>query len=181
MSAALKSNKSKTQAKTKMRKQKQSDAHGDRDNGEQEDGEGDVTKKRTATADNVGSVDALAIEQLAEYAARMNKWRRHVILTVNDKLFGKLVNIMGLTRSPLIHLSSFLKKSRSEHELDLHGSSLHSLVCFKAIEIKQEFDSLFSGSAQYVVVNAVSILYMFMFSLKLCRKISLGDQVARLD
>ena len=105
--------------------------------------------KSASSSEPIGAVDQLAIEQLAEYSARMNKWRRHVLLTMNDRLFGKLIAVMNVARGPLIHLSSFLKKTIATSELDERGSSLHQLVCFKARDIMSEFESLLHDRAPF--------------------------------
>ena len=80
-------------------------------------------------------VDVLAIEQLAEYTARIGKWRRHLLLTVNDPLFSRVVSIIHCTRAPLMHASHFLKKDE--------GRTLYHLVCHKCDSIGKEFDDLF--------------------------------------
>lgn len=80
-------------------------------------------------------VDVLAIEQLAEYTARIGKWRRHLLLTVNDPLFSRVVSIIHCTRAPLMHTSHFLKKDE--------GRTLYHLVCHKCESIGKEFDDLF--------------------------------------
>ena len=86
-------------------------------------------------------VDVLAVEQLSEYAARIGKWRRHLLFTINDRLFLWLVRVMNLTRAPLIHLSHFLKQRVEEGEPG--AGKLRQLVCHKAESIKGEFDELF--------------------------------------
>ena len=97
--------------------------------------------------DQTGHVDILAIEQMAEHAARIGKWRRHLLLTINDKLFGRLVEAMHVTRSPLIHCSNFLKQDLSDEDLLEKGNKLHQLICYKAEELRMEFDDILSNSA----------------------------------
>ena len=100
--------------------------------------------KAAARADEsgCGKVDLLAIEEMAEHAARIGRWRRHLLLTMNDRLFGCLVEVMHVSRAPLIHLSNFLKQDISDIELNRHGNKLQQLVCFKAGAIMAEFDAL---------------------------------------
>lgn len=89
-----------------------------------------------------GKVDLLSVETMAEHAKRIGRWRRHLLLTINDKLFGALVDITHMSRCPIIHLSHFLKQNMSMEEVANKGNKLHQLVCFKAAELREEFEEL---------------------------------------
>ena len=75
-------------------------------------------------------------------SAKINKWQRHCLFTLFDKLFGKTVEIMSFARSPLRHLSASIIKVNSKQEVERVGTSLHQLVCHKAKEIAQEFEHI---------------------------------------
>ena len=92
-----------------------------------------------AQAAGAEKVDTLAIEQLAEYTRRIGKWRRQLLLTVNDALFSRLVRVVNTARKPLQHTSHYLKQDG--------GCKLLDLVCWKAESIRAEFDKLLSGSS----------------------------------
>lgn len=89
-----------------------------------------------------GKVDTLAVEQMAEHAARIGRWRRHLLLTINDRLFGHLIEISHKARNPLIHFSSWLKQDIATEELNKIGGKLHQLICFKGAMFTQEFEDL---------------------------------------
>lgn len=92
----------------------------------------------TTSGGGAVKVDVLAVEQVAEYAARIGKWRRHCVLTFNDSLFGRVVKAANLSRAALIHTSNFLKQSTTPRKL-------FELVCHKAHSIMKEFDDLLVG------------------------------------
>lgn len=125
-------------------------------------------KKRTdsagfgSTTTPVGGVDLLALEELAEYSARVNRWQRHVLLTVNDRLFGCLIAVMHRSRSPIMHLSNFLKKTSTSKQTNREaGGSLFQLVSFKAAEVQSEFDSMLRNlpTPSYVFCWLILIWY----------------------
>ena len=89
-----------------------------------------------------GKVDTLAVEQMAEHAARIGRWRRHLLLTINDRLFGLLIEISHKARNPLIHFSSWLKQDITTEELNKIGGKLHQLICFKGAMFTREFEDL---------------------------------------
>ena len=108
------------------------------------------SKSGTSATATLGGVDLLAMEELNEYTARVNRWQRHLLLTVNDRLFAGLVAIMNKSRQPIIHLSSFVKKTStltlSANSSNAAGGSLFQLVTFKALEVETEFDELLCHS-----------------------------------
>jgi len=64
--------------------------------------------RQVTNNDGLGSVNTLAVEEMAEMSAKIGKWHRHCLFTVNDRLFGVLVSAMSFARSPLRHLSASL-------------------------------------------------------------------------
>lgn len=104
-------------------------------------------------------VDVLALEHLQEYTARIGRWRRQLLQTINDPLFIRLVKAVNMSRSPIIHLSAFLKKREQTEE---SRGKLCELVCHKAASIQREFDNLLRHS------DRLSSPFLLLQSLLVC-------------
>eukprot|EP00435_Cladocopium_sp_Y103_P049890 s1306_g15.t1 len=81
-------------------------------------------------------------DQTKEYSIRMGKWRAKTIVCVSDMMWGLCIDIMNRTRSPLIHISNFLKKPVDDEELVELGGPLAQLVFGKAADMQMEFTTM---------------------------------------
>lgn len=104
-------------------------------------------KAKEGTAQSIGAVDTLAVEQLAEITARTNRWNRHLLMTINDVLFGSFTEAIHFSRTPLDHLGNFLTLSDVKKDYGAKGAILCQLTCFKAKEIAEEFDDVLCALA----------------------------------
>ena len=98
------------------------------------------TKKKNPASDT-NQVDEIAMEETQAFKMRMGRWRRHAWTVLQDPLFERIVLVMNRTRGPWMHLSHFLKKILVP---DGNGH-LCQLVCGKAKEIYQDFDTMAFG------------------------------------
>ena len=85
--------------------------------------------------------DVLAVEAIKQYQIQMGKWRSHALKVLGDPLFEITIRVMQKTREPVMHLSHFLKIS-SFSAKDQQGMHLGQLVCGKASEIQEFFNSM---------------------------------------
>lgn len=90
--------------------------------------------------------DTLSLEQAAEYSKRMGKWRAYLLTTSQDKLWGRIVEVVHWSRSPLVHFTNFLKGKLSDVELLSSGNHLCQLANGKAASILDEFSNLLMDS-----------------------------------
>ena len=86
-------------------------------------------------------VDTLSLDDRKAYTRKMGKWRAHTLTTLQDRLFGAVVEVMHMVKKPWIHLSNFLKQKLPYGE-DGH---LSQLVCGKAVAIHLELDRMMFG------------------------------------
>ena len=86
--------------------------------------------------------DTLAVEAVREYQLRMGKWRRHALTVLGDPLFEPVISTMHDARSPLTHLSNFLKSRLTQSVVRKQGNHLTQLSCGKAMEMFAEFEDI---------------------------------------
>lgn len=88
------------------------------------------------------NVDKLALEQTKQYTETLGRWRREVLIVLQDPFFHKIIEAMCVIRAPCIHLTAVLKSRLNEHEEAAFSGPLPRLVCGKAEEIMKPFESM---------------------------------------
>lgn len=117
-----------------------------------DDKEKSKTKEKTLHENDLNP-DALALEQMREYAERMTKWKRYAFKCSVDVLWGNLIDLMHWCRRPIMHFTHFVRGSIPEAEIIKHGNQLAQLVGFKAEMIFAEFSALLWPSTGFLTCS----------------------------
>jgi len=100
--------------------------------------------KRAAAppASNSMAVNTLALEQMKEHTEKMGKYRAYIVKHMDDKLLARIIEVSNRARSPIIHISNFVKTLLDDETVAKYGNHLTQLVNFKAEEIRDELMDL---------------------------------------
>lgn len=94
---------------------------------------GVLEKRKDQKSQSRPVIDEIAIEESKAYSEKLGRWRKRTALSISDPLWWKCVQIVHLCRSPLTHLTNFLKKRADE------WSHIPQLCTGKAAIIRDEF------------------------------------------
>ena len=99
-------------------------------------------KDKSAVHENDLNPDALALEQMREYAERMSKWKRYAFQCSLDMLWCKLIELMHWCRQPIMHFTHFIRGSIPDSDIAKFGNQLAQLVGYKGEQLFAEFSEL---------------------------------------
>lgn len=94
---------------------------------------------KTAVDSKNKTPNELSVEQTKEYTLKIGRWRARTLQTLGDQLWGMVIKVMHHSRSPLIHISNFLKVKQSRDDMIEKGGPLAQLVFGRAATIFGEF------------------------------------------
>lgn len=97
-----------------------------------------------ASASAPPCLEEAGLEAMAEYRARMGRWRREVVELCSSATFWVVLEVMRQSHQPLMHHFWVLRsKAYSAATGSGADGALFHLVCGKGDELLSEFDSLF--------------------------------------
>ena len=99
-------------------------------------------KSKPKPLDNDLNPDTLALEQSAEYTARMGKWRRYALETVQNTMWLKCIDLMHRARGPVMHFTNFVRAKLPKKDFRRFGGHICQLVNGKMDVMMAEFTEL---------------------------------------
>jgi hypothetical protein len=122
-----------------------------------------LTNKRSKKDSNAAqALDECALDDTGAYKEKMSRWYKDALNGMQDRLMEPTMNVAHITRSPLTHLSAFLKKRRADEnpedaelqELKSADSHMAMLIDGKAQAIVAEFDAMLNSDSELMTVMA---------------------------
>ena len=118
-------------------------------------------KKQPKLMENDLNPNTLALEQAAEYTARMGKWRRYALETVQDSLWLKCIDIMHRSRGPVMHFTHIVRTRPSTSELRRFGGQVCQLVNGKMLQVMTEFNDLLDENRSAWAEQGIAMLFCY--------------------
>ena len=91
-----------------------------------------------------------AIEALAAYSEKANRWEQDVITATDDSVFECMMKISKRHAGPLEHLRHFMLESYHGDDIAENGAHLARLVDGKAKAIMSEYDNLLADNNKWL-------------------------------
>ena len=105
-------------------------------------------KENNSSAANLNP-NTLALEQTAEYTKRMGQWRAYSLRTSEDAMWGRFVEVVHWSRSPIMWFTHFVRSKISMQDRERYGGHLTQLVNGKANDIFAAFSSKLAANTSH--------------------------------